>query len=200
MIAHAYATATVPVLVAPFDAPVCRIRTHDGDARCAARRNTSFHEQMLKKNEQIYKLLAICVAMCPSVERWLDDAVKEHLHKKCGDDQFQMQNGSMEHFRKAFSYGCPRFITALPPDLSDAREDNSRAGFHDALRRFMSEVCPRMHGHHVCTSATDSVGWPESAPVAQAGVVRACACEEEREISTFFSLTRGNAGLSLPFL
>lgn len=106
-------------------------------------RNTAFHELMLKKNEQIYKLLAICIAMCASVERWLDDAVKENLRKKCADDLQQMQGGSMEHFKKVFSYGCPKFVTALPPDLSEERVDNSLAGFHAARQRFMAEVRSR---------------------------------------------------------
>lgn len=113
--------------------------------RCpGASRNTAFHELMLKKNEQIYKLLAICIAMCASVERWLDDAVKENLRKKCADDLLQMQSGSMEHFKKVFSYGCPKFVTALPPDLSEERVDNSLAGFHAARQRFMAEVRSRL--------------------------------------------------------
>ena len=40
------------------------------------------YEQILKKNEQAYALLACCTALCPSTARLLDEAVANALREK----------------------------------------------------------------------------------------------------------------------
>lgn len=41
------------------------------------------YEQILKKNEQIYALLAVATALCPTANRLLDEAVANTLREKC---------------------------------------------------------------------------------------------------------------------
>jgi translation initiation factor 3 subunit L len=103
-------------------------------------RNTAAHQLILQKNEQIYMLLAIAVAMCPSATRWLEENVREQLQFKCADILFEMQSSNLDAFKKAFGAGCPKFVTAAPPDLSEVGKDNNLAGYHESLRLFLAEV------------------------------------------------------------
>ena len=41
------------------------------------------YEQILKKNEQMYALTAIALALCPAAQRELDEAVLNLLREKC---------------------------------------------------------------------------------------------------------------------
>lgn len=94
----------------------------------------------MQKNEQIYKLLAIAVAMYPSTTRCLEENVREQLHFKCNAELFEMQSSNIDAFKKAFGQGCPKFVTSQPPDLSDIGADNHLEGYHEALRIFVAEV------------------------------------------------------------
>lgn len=103
-------------------------------------RNTTAHQLILQKNEQLYKLLAIAVAMCPSTTRWLEENVREQLQFKCSDELFEMQSSNVDAFKKAFGLGCPKFVTAAAPDLSEVPTDNHLVGYHEALQIFVKEV------------------------------------------------------------
>jgi translation initiation factor 3 subunit L len=52
------------------------------------------YDQILKKNEQMYALLAVAVALCPAAARSLDEAVAGQLREKRGDKIRAMQSGS----------------------------------------------------------------------------------------------------------
>ena len=41
------------------------------------------YEQILKKNEQMYALTAITLALCPAAQRELDENVLNMLREKC---------------------------------------------------------------------------------------------------------------------
>ena len=43
------------------------------------------YEQILKKNEQMYALTAITLALCPAAQRELDEAVLNMLREKCAE-------------------------------------------------------------------------------------------------------------------
>lgn len=43
------------------------------------------YEQILKKNEQMYALTAIVLALCPAAQRELDENVMNTLREKCAD-------------------------------------------------------------------------------------------------------------------
>ena len=44
------------------------------------------YEQILKKNEQMYALTAITLALCPAAQRELDETVMNTLKDKCVPD------------------------------------------------------------------------------------------------------------------
>lgn len=43
------------------------------------------YEQILKKNEQMYALTAIVLALCPAAQRELDENVMNTLREKCAN-------------------------------------------------------------------------------------------------------------------
>jgi translation initiation factor 3 subunit L len=53
---------------------------------------SSQFEQLMKKNDQIYSLLAICVAVCPTGQR-VDDNIHTVLKDKYADKMIKMQKG-----------------------------------------------------------------------------------------------------------
>lgn len=67
--------------------------------------------------------------------------MREQLHFKCNTELFDMQSSNIDAFKKAFGQGCPKFVTAAPPDMSEVGADNYLVGYHEALRLFVSEVC-----------------------------------------------------------
>jgi translation initiation factor 3 subunit L len=81
-------------------------------------RNAAY-DQVLKKNEQMYALLALVVALCPSVQGGLDEHVLAALKDKYGEKLQRMSRGDEGLFDEAFMYGCPKFITPAPPSFDN---------------------------------------------------------------------------------
>jgi translation initiation factor 3 subunit L len=111
-------------------------------------RHKAFHaraagyEQILKKAEQMYALLAIAVALCPQ-HKLLEDGVKSALADKYAEKMVKMNGGDEGVYDELFSYACPKFITAAVPDFeSDARDggSHSQEAYRLQLRMFLSEV------------------------------------------------------------
>jgi translation initiation factor 3 subunit L len=98
---------------------------------------------MAKQNDQMYALLAICVAMQPTR---LDDSIHTALREKYGDQFTKMQRGGPESlplFEELFRTACPRFIAPTPPDF-DNKDLNLDPTEHH-LSIFMEEVKVNMH-------------------------------------------------------
>ncbi|CAL0319229.1 unnamed protein product [Lupinus luteus] len=79
------------------------------------------YEQILKKNEQMYALLAICLSLCPQ-SRLLDETVNSQLREKYGEKMIRMQRYDDEAFAiydELFSYACPKFITPSAPSFEE---------------------------------------------------------------------------------
>ena len=74
------------------------------------------YDQILKKNEQMYALVAVALALCPAAQRALDENVLNTLRDKYGDKMLKMQRGSEGTYDELFSYACPKFITTAPPN------------------------------------------------------------------------------------
>jgi hypothetical protein len=86
-------------------------------------RNAAY-EQMLKKNEQMYALLACAVALCPMVQKGLDEGVLLQLREKYADKLQRMARGDEAPFEELFSYGCPKFVSAAPPAYDNPQGAN----------------------------------------------------------------------------
>ena len=79
------------------------------------------YEQILKKNEQMYALLAICLSLCPQV-KLVEETVNSQLREKYGEKMIRMQRYDDEAFAiydELFSYACPKFITPSAPSFEE---------------------------------------------------------------------------------
>lgn len=75
------------------------------------------YDAVAKMNDQMYALVAICVALSPTR---LDDTVHTALKEKYGDQFARMQRGgpeSLHIFEELFKSACPKFISPTPPDF-----------------------------------------------------------------------------------
>jgi translation initiation factor 3 subunit L len=111
----------------------------------AHHRASSGHDQMLKKNEQMYAALAITSALCPVVPKKLDEAAASSLREKYGDKIRQMASGSTSTFEDLFNYCCPRFVSQAPPEWSDAACNSNLVATKAQLSVFMETVEERKH-------------------------------------------------------
>jgi translation initiation factor 3 subunit L len=103
------------------------------------------YDQILKKNEQMYALLAIAVALCPAAGQALDEAVASALREKHGEKGRAMASGDAGALEELFAYGCPKFASAAPPDWADAGANTNAAAFKAQLGAFMAVVEERRH-------------------------------------------------------
>ncbi|KAJ1978532.1 hypothetical protein H4R35_001873 [Dimargaris xerosporica] len=77
------------------------------------------YQGLNKRSDQIYALLAMCVALCPTR---LDEHLHSYLRDKYGEKQQRMHRGgdeAVQTFEELFRYACPKFITATSPDYDD---------------------------------------------------------------------------------
>lgn len=107
-------------------------------------RTKNFHQKnaqydsISKKNDQMYALVAICVAFHPTR---LDDTIHTALREKYGEQFTRMQRGgpdSLPLFEELFRQACPKFITPTPPDFDNPDINVDPTDHHVAI--FMDEV------------------------------------------------------------
>jgi len=96
------------------------------------------YDQMMKKNEQMYALLAITVSLCP---QRIDENVHSILREKYSDKLTRMQRGESTIFEELFSYACPKFINPIPNyDNELLANHNYQEPLRLQLKIFMNEV------------------------------------------------------------
>ncbi|CAD0114354.1 unnamed protein product [Aureobasidium uvarum] len=96
------------------------------------------YDSIAKKSDQMYALVAICVALNPTR---LDDTVHSALREKYGEQFARMQLGgpdSLPIFEDLFRQACPRFISPTPPDFDNPSVNVDPIEHH--LSIFMEEV------------------------------------------------------------
>ena len=106
-------------------------------------KNAQF-DSITKKNEQMYALIAICVAFQPTR---LDDTIHSALREKYGDQLTKLQRGGPEAlpiFEELFRAACPKFISPVPPDFDNPESNVDPVEHHLAI--FMDEVKTNMWG------------------------------------------------------
>ena len=100
------------------------------------------YDSITKKNEQMYALIAICVAFHPTR---LDDTIHTALREKYGDQLLKLQKGGPESlpiFEELFKAACPKFISPVPPDFENPEANVDPIDHH--LSIFMDEVKTNM--------------------------------------------------------
>lgn len=101
------------------------------------------YDTISKKNDQMYALIAICVAFNPTK---LDDTIHTALREKYGEQLVRLQRGGPESlplFEELFRTACPKFISPTPPDFSDPALNPDPVEHHLAI--FMEEVKANMY-------------------------------------------------------
>lgn len=105
------------------------------------------YEQILKKNEQMYALLAICLSLCPQV-KLVEETVNSQLREKYGEKMIRMQRYDDEAFAiydELFSYACPKFITPSPPSF-----DEPLVNYNQVCGRFECKMCTSAKCYSAC--------------------------------------------------
>ena len=100
------------------------------------------YDTITKKTDQMYALIAICVAFHPTR---LDDTIHSALRDKYGEDLNRMQRGgpeSLQLFENLFKTSCPKFISPTPPDFDNPEINADPIEHH--LQIFMDEVKSNM--------------------------------------------------------
>ncbi|CAI9759650.1 unnamed protein product [Fraxinus pennsylvanica] len=100
------------------------------------------YEQILKKNEQMYALLAISLSLCPQV-MLVEETVNSQLREKYGDKMLRMQRSDDEGFAlydELFSYACPKFITPSAPSYEEPLVNYNQDAYRLQLKLFLYEV------------------------------------------------------------
>ncbi|KAM1089123.1 hypothetical protein TB1_016170 [Malus domestica] len=100
------------------------------------------YEQILKKNEQMYALLAIALSLCPQV-KLVEETVNSQLREKYGEKMNRMQRYDDEAFAiydELFSYACPKFITPSPPSFEEPLVNYNQDAYRLQLKLFLYEV------------------------------------------------------------
>ncbi|MCJ1373731.1 hypothetical protein MMC20_004960 [Loxospora ochrophaea] len=96
------------------------------------------YDSITKKNDQMYALIAICVAFNPTK---LDDTIHTALREKYGDQLTRLQRGgpdALPLFEELFRSACPKFISPTPPDFDNPDINVDPVEHH--LSIFMDEV------------------------------------------------------------
>eukprot|EP00252_Welwitschia_mirabilis_P004000 TRINITY_DN1412_c0_g1_i1.p1 TRINITY_DN1412_c0_g1~~TRINITY_DN1412_c0_g1_i1.p1 ORF type:complete len:528 (+),score=66.80 TRINITY_DN1412_c0_g1_i1:200-1783(+) len=97
------------------------------------------YDQILKKNEQMYALLAICLSLCPHV-KLVEENVNNQLREKYGEKMVRMQRGDEAVYDELFSYACPKFITPSVPNYEEPLVNYNQDAYRLQLKLFLSEV------------------------------------------------------------
>jgi len=94
-------------------------------------------EAMVKKQDQMYALLLISLALCP---RQID----ESLEKKLRSDQWAEKQGKLGRgdelcFEELFVYACPKFVSAAPPNYEE-KDINTQEAHQRQVKLFLQEM------------------------------------------------------------
>lgn len=101
------------------------------------------YDQILKKNEQIYALVAICLSICPASVKFLDEGCAQVLREKYNDKMVKMAAGEIALYDELFSYACPKFITPCPPSFEDPTVNVNQEAFRLQLGLFIDDIKPQ---------------------------------------------------------
>lgn len=102
------------------------------------------HDQIGKKIEQMYNLLAICYALSPQS---MNEIIMTTMREKLSDKLIRMQRGDEDAFVESFAFACPKFISPTISDHESTDEDapaelhhHSTEAYKQQLRVFINEV------------------------------------------------------------
>jgi len=98
------------------------------------------YDFMMKKQDQMYALLLICLTLCPQP---VDESLEKVISNKDGkhaEKAERLQRGEELCFEELFSYACPKFVGAAPPDFENLDSFNANESHQRQLKLFLQEV------------------------------------------------------------
>jgi len=95
------------------------------------------YDQMMKKQDQMYVLLLIGLALCP---RPIDESLEKTIRDKYAEKQARLQRGEDLCFEESFTYACPKFVSASLPDFDHPDNFNANEAHSRQLHLFLQEV------------------------------------------------------------
>jgi translation initiation factor 3 subunit L len=93
--------------------------------------------QIVKKQDQMYALLLICLTLCPQP---VDEAIEKKINETHAEKQSRLQRGEELCFEELFSYACPKFVSGALPDLDSGDNFNANEAHQRQLKLFLQEV------------------------------------------------------------
>jgi len=96
------------------------------------------HEQMIKKSEHMYGLLAMCVTLSP---QRIDENIHQNMREKLGDKLARLQRGDEECFKEIFMSACPKLVDPILPQINSSPNPSvfGKESVHQ-LGLFLNEV------------------------------------------------------------
>ena len=76
------------------------------------------YEQLNKRSEQMYKLIAICINLSP--QRNVEDIVMQHLQDKFPDQLARLAKGEEAMYDELFAFAGPKFFYPGHPNYDEA--------------------------------------------------------------------------------
>jgi len=95
------------------------------------------YEAMVKKRDQMYALMLIALAMSP---RPIDESLEKTIRDQYGEKKDRLQRGEELCFEELFSYACPKFVSAAPPNWDDLDDFNPSEAHQRQLSIFKKEM------------------------------------------------------------
>jgi len=80
------------------------------------------YDIIVKKNEQMFALLAILVSLCPYR---LEENLQSLLREKYAEKVQRMGRGESLVYEEIFQFACPKFVTPAPPNYEESNPENS---------------------------------------------------------------------------
>merc|ERR1711865_476452 len=124
----------------------------------------------VKKNEQMFALLAILVSLCPYR---LEENLQSLLREKYDEKIQRMLKGETAVFEELFQYACPKFVTPTAPNYADANPENlnqeatklqcslfmgmvTQSSHHNTIRSYL-----KLYSTIPCAKLANFLGWTE---------------------------------------
>ncbi|PRP79576.1 hypothetical protein PROFUN_12837 [Planoprotostelium fungivorum] len=84
------------------------------------------YDEIVKKNEKMFSLLAICLSICP---QRVEENIHTMLRDKFSDKMQRIQKGEEGVIEELFLAGCPKFVSPCTPNYNAPEADNKAGHF-----------------------------------------------------------------------
>lgn len=107
----------------------------------------TFQQELVEKQtDQMYVLLALCLALHP---QRIDESVSTQMQEKFGEMYGKLQRGDIAEFETQFKFICPKFVSAAPATFdNDGNYIESAVPKHEPVKQqlkiFLEEVTQQL--------------------------------------------------------